>query len=83
MPAPKEIKITKPTTDKYLRPVDAQHHIDISTFSIYQNLAQHAEVYIKDGDTFHKVPNFTLQVVDMQNLPKHTNERKNYILNKD
>ena len=79
----KEIKVIKPTDDKYLRPVDAQHHLDISTFSIYHNLAQHAEVYVKDGDTFHKVPNFTLQVVDMQNLPKFTNERKNYILNKD
>lgn len=81
MSAPKEIKITRPIKDKYLRPVDAQHHINVSTFTIYHNLAEHKEVYIKDGDQFIKVPNFTLQVVDMHNLPKFTNERKNYKLN--
>jgi hypothetical protein len=83
MKTPKEIKITRPINEKYLRPVDAQHHINISSFSIYHNLAEHKEVYIKDGNKFHIVPNFTLQVIDMENLPKFTNMRKNYILNKD
>ena len=80
MKTPKKVLITKETKAIFMRPQEAQNYLNVSTFSIYHNIVKKHDIYAKKGDKFVLIEGYKMPLVDMANLPSHTNEKQNYDL---
>ena len=80
MKLPKEIKITKENSGGFMRPAEAVDYLNVSLFTIHHNLVSKLPIYAKRGDEFVVIEGYEMPLVDMANLPKQTNEKKNYDL---
>jgi hypothetical protein len=81
MKTPKKVLITKKTKAVFMRPQEAQHYLNVSTFSIYHNIVKKHDIYAKKGDKFILIEGYKMPLVDFTELPEETNQRKNYIIN--
>jgi hypothetical protein len=80
MKLPKEIKITKENSGGFMRPAEAVDYLNVSLFTIHHNLVSKQKVYAKRGNEYVLIEGYDMPLVDMANLPSHTNEKQNYDL---
>ena len=66
-----------------MTPMEAQHHLNVSTHTIYKHIAKREDIFVKRGDKYFKIGGDGMIVVDMENLPEKTSMNKMYMLNEN